>query len=523
MNEIFRKFIPNQIILFNNYFLTRFPILWSSRILYLLYFGVIILAFNFLIVGFQQISYASIPDTSYILIYNAVLNFIGLLIWVYYQTILDVKYFHGVKRQLFYLKSSILFFIIILFIILTSITPFIFLNSRIKDTLTDSKIDSLIQSNKIALQELKPYTDVDRVINAEKTNSEEILEKWESIKDITFLETRQNPDYDILGQIEEAYSRLNTIDTFNILISLRGNINFSSYNDFKLFSDDKNPFLQYSGTFHENESNYNDMIDTLKIYYNEVLNEDSVLSKKFNKIIYFRIVRGKLVRSNTDTLIVRYFYKHFNQYGYFNSSFIEDVQDELVETKIKETINASEYNKDDQYAANKIGMLTHNFRNADRACNDITKFLFISFYLSSVLAFIILTIYSIIRFFSIRLFLLGLLLPCLITGFLIALAYFNNFKLFDYSGLILILGCLALFIFNMLRKNTVLNLVIIQLVIYYLWLVVTLFPALIGQIFEIRNDELQMSLILFGAFLLQFIFSMNFVSKIFNIYALPSE
>lgn len=100
MKALVKKIIPGFLIKLDAHLLRNKPLLWASRLHYLIFFELLLLTFNISISSFQPIGFTNIPKPIWILVYSIVSNLVLIVCWIYYQVLLDIIYFQSNKIHL---------------------------------------------------------------------------------------------------------------------------------------------------------------------------------------------------------------------------------------------------------------------------------------------------------------------------------------------------------------------------------------------------------------------------------------
>lgn len=515
MKTLIKKIVPGSLYRLDDHLLENYPLLWASRLHFLIYFELLLFCFNTLISSFQPISYTHIPGTTWLLIYGMGTNLILLIVWIYHQTLLDVIYFHGNKTRFFNVKTASLFFVVFFFVAVSVILPYLNLNRRIVGAFKD---DSLPTPGRV----FNPSAAADSAVALADTTVMKMDTAAKKVDtaamSVDSFNTLKSINYGYLADVKRRYDSMDSRQKFNILVSL-GTTDFGSLRDFRLVDTASRPYVRFT------KSDYLNNAD-LTIFYNEILKSDSNATNKFNITVYHRTIKALQRVESKDSLInIDKYYFLSQKDNHFIICDQDNLQTAIVQEKIAQSMGGPQENV---YTEALISQLSNHYDQALATEKDSILTLFICIFINILLATLVLIIYAFIRFLGVRAFFIGLITPFLIAGIFIALVnYGGGLIRFNISVLwpALIVSILFLLLF---RKNKPWNLLLFQIGSYYFAVSLWILPIhLLEDVFNQRlknmgiGNDLLMYLEVSLSFISLFLFSSVFISKMYRIYCRP--
>jgi len=133
--------VPEAINQLDGHLLLNYPLLWASRIHYLLFFGFVILFLNHVIFSVVPVGYDYVPDAAGFLVYSIMSGFFLWGVWVYYQSIMNFGFLRGIMMRGHSLGITGIFLSLILILALIFLAPYWVLNRRIVSELVERNSD----------------------------------------------------------------------------------------------------------------------------------------------------------------------------------------------------------------------------------------------------------------------------------------------------------------------------------------------------------------------------------------------
>lgn len=169
-----KKLIPNFLKKIDSYLLLNGPIIWISKIHYVLFFGLLMWLFSALIGLIIPINLFQSQDLGFWYFLYTILAIIALCFWIYRNVIFNIEKKFGNRHWTDEYKIFILNFFAV-FIFMSFAFPFsIIYNSRVANTVTDSELIEDINS----LNEADPFI---------VTDLNHYYSKYDSIKDQNYF------------------------------------------------------------------------------------------------------------------------------------------------------------------------------------------------------------------------------------------------------------------------------------------------------------------------------------------------
>ncbi|WP_175635060.1 hypothetical protein [Pedobacter ghigonis] len=142
MNKIID--IPKQqLASLDKYLLLNQPLLWSSRIHHIFYWGIIYFFFaTSLAIGIAYWT-TILPDMTYIKILQALSGIIVFIGWIYSQGMLSYSFQKVDIDKVHFLKVFSLYYLVLIFMIIIQIVPYKILNQGIQERLIDKDLPEL--------------------------------------------------------------------------------------------------------------------------------------------------------------------------------------------------------------------------------------------------------------------------------------------------------------------------------------------------------------------------------------------
>jgi hypothetical protein len=296
-----------------------------------------------------------------------------------------------------------------------------------------------------------------------------------------------------------SYSRLEAQSRKNIVIALGSNV-LKEFDDFKLVSDTQNPYVQYRYSPYINNAPIYP-----KIYYNDV-SDDSTYSEKFNRWIYKRRIRCHINGALNDSFVTRSFFFLSGRKAGSDSIVVSDINllnYLLVKYKMIEDAAFRRYpdRRNSEMTRNDIGLFEETqrfsfmddiydnyrrFLHAQDIKNDVLGILDLGVSISIYLSALWFIIYSIRKLFGIKMFLLGLVLPVILSAILVICISTDFMELnpHEYLLLLLILYFFMLALSFFVKKNKKYHKILLQLSIYSTFILLGLFSVLLPKVFQ---------------------------------------
>lgn len=135
--------LPSFVKRFDRYLLLNKPLIWSSRIHRLLFFGLSALVLNFFFVQAIPLEYDQpIFEGSNLLIGNIIIGILLTVYWLYTQAMFNYRINNGITKPLHEFKVATLFFTVVFFIVLIITLPERGYSNRVKEHFIEQQIPS---------------------------------------------------------------------------------------------------------------------------------------------------------------------------------------------------------------------------------------------------------------------------------------------------------------------------------------------------------------------------------------------
>ena len=272
--------------------------------------------------------------------------------------------------------------------------------------------------------------------------------------------------------------------------------------------------------------------DTLTVYYDGRVHTDTIHSPLFGKTVYSRQFRARINPSElgpvVDTTIGRFVF-FSNVFGAWHSSDSGNIQMRLLTETLAEA-----YTKNNNQPAIRpmIQWVDQKENIYFAACNELWsgwQTLRMGSFYACLTAALMMVMWSFVAFFGLRIFAIGLLVPCAF----IALYYLSaSWKILkpDYFtsltwGLLVLGGILTL-----IRQRRKSDLVLFQICSYALLSIIGLFPFEMNRHFGSRSLGHPAPIIAEGSsilvavpILLLLLFTVFVTERAYKLYSLPME
>jgi hypothetical protein len=507
MKNSIRRLIPRWLFRLDEFLLVNYPLLWASRLHFLLYFEVILLVFNILISSFFPVSYIYIPNPTWIFVYGIIINLLVLIAWIYNQTLLDIFYFHGKISRYVSLKIAALFFGVVLVVGISIVIPFVHLNNRIVRVFVDQNLPtSDLDFRHIADRYSGPTTAaVDTSASGGGTN------------------------YANLARIQRVIDSLPAGQRFEILVCLQGQP-LSSFPNVDLHVDRLGPYVEY--LINENRR-------TLSIFFTDKAVADSIVSSKFDKTVYRWKIRGRVwglsnmgTQFVKDTLIERYYFQGFGQNDIIFSDR-ENIQQDLVRYKVQQALDRAYPNDTiSDRRQKKIDAVSSSYAIADKNDDEIFIYPFVYLFIAQLIITLVLVLMTFIRFFGVRTTFIGLIPLIVCGGILYGLELsIGSSEHIDFANIGYIILAASLVLFVVLRRNSFYSLLFLHFSAYALVVTLWIMPIVtitnyldshrsIKQAYFPRDKDMFVDIP--SSVLLLFLFIILFLSKVYRVYCRPA-
>ncbi|THU40768.1 hypothetical protein FAM09_01245 [Niastella caeni] len=515
MKEFVKKITPGFLFKLDNRLIRSKPLLWASRLHFLIYYELLLLAFNISISIFQPIGFTNIPNTLWLLIYGIASNLVLIICWIYYQVLLDIIYFQSKRIRFLNWRIASLYSAVFLFISFSAIFPYMILNRRIVNIFNDNHFPEYQRTfsgnynyANIALVDSAVYPTID-------TASISPIDTASSID--TFY-TKRSHDYYQLARIQKKYDGMNSEEKFNILVSLR-EIDFVTLEELSLDNYTSTPYIQYRLPYY----------NLLTIYYNYLIKNDSFTIKKFDITVYQRQIKARI--GKRDTIIERYYFlsRTTNQFIICDRA---DILQKLVEYKIDDAFRTYSDGKITKQSA--INQVFDNYEKAVSYYRDRIEIFHASFFIGSALAIAILVCTAFIRLLGTKAFAIGSIIVTIIAGILFALINYSGYgdrEDGDDVTLSLFTGfwIIGSFIYLLGNRKSATNIILLFVgtcsIAIGNWILPILGYEFLRDHLNIpyKNNDQTMYIQCWSSLILLFIFAGIFVRKLQKIYCQPGE
>jgi hypothetical protein len=427
----------------DNYWRIRYPLLFASRIVHVVCYGVLFLALTLSVLSLTPIQVFRIPDTSWLLMGYFIIVIFALVIYIYYQRLLDIVYYHG-RGNLFYsLKAIALFFAVFLLTSQLIALPYVYVNYRIYKTFTETRLPpSRIYLPSTNL--FNPQVDTLPFINSTCSVTDTSLVQY----------------YGLPAKAQE-----------DVVFSLGRNI-FYNFSNFRFGRDSIGAWAHYLIPKAKQAP-----ADSLLVYYRSLNGIDSFHSDIFNCTIYSGRIHGRISYSGAtmprDTSIGRYYF-----YSTLSHKIVSSDSNDIQLRLLTEQILQHDELKEDTTPVNRLATVRNMEGEYLFACLEWVRWkhiLYSAAFYGCMAAMLALFICTLIRFFGVELFLVSLGIPLI---FLCTLAFRNTFRdalSESYTNILWgLLFLLALLPF--LRRRRFGEIIGMQLIFYAIFVILLRFP-----------------------------------------------
>jgi hypothetical protein len=427
----------------DDYLIVHYPLLYASRIVHVVVYGLLMLAFSLFMIHIMPIRFFRIPDTSWILLSLVLVAIMGLISYIYYHRLLAIVCYHGSEKRFYPLKATALFFVVFLLISQVVALPYVYINYRIMTALTETRLPP----PRLDLDPHYPF--------------------YPQVDTLAFM----NPSCSVADTGAVQYHGLPVKAQEDIVFSMGRNL-FWDFPDLHFGQDSTGPWVHCLVRKGQDVPS-----DSLLVYYRSLSGIDSFHSEIYNCMIYSGRIGGRISYygsgSPRDTGMRRlYFYSPLSHK--YVSSDSGDIQLRLLTEKILQ----QDVLKEDSTPAERlvtVQVLEDAYLYAYLEKVRWEYILLSAAFFGCILAMLVLFITTFIRFFGLEVFLVGLAAPVV---FLCFLAFRNTFRdALSDSYTYLLWGLVFLFaLLPFLRRRRYGEIMILQIICYCVLVVVIRFP-----------------------------------------------
>jgi hypothetical protein len=499
----------------DSHWLRHHPLLWASRLHYVICAELAVLVLMSLLTTFLPISFTNIPNAYVLTLYNIGLQSTLFFIWLYFQRMIDIRYFHADRIRFFEIKTTMIFFMTAAFIGACAFVPSSYLTYRVIDTLEDENfktVESLLPSD-INRKSAQEYVDVDSI----------------------GPDNSSGPIFNDRSRPIRKYLSLETKSKFNVFVALNGEILYSDFYNVE-FSEATEETGWISWLTYDPRSNPG----LLKIFYDKY-QEDSIYSKKFKKVVCHRRFQAQFTKTGStnvqDTTIDRYYFIS-SQSTLTAKDFAGRVDQAFSDIKVGDQESISEIIFGDMIMGElrkKYSLVSDeefdsilestlaNFKSTTQSWMSSNEWKALLLWLLCAVPVLFLMTNSIIRLFNYRVLFIGLTAPIIAIAVLGALFFLLDT---DYAGVAfyIFLGLFALLIclFVNLFRRTMTNILFLQFAMSQILvgcLSIPFFYA-IGHMFS-SDDGADLVPLMFWSVIVLFISACFYLRRLYSIYAHP--
>ena len=146
MSTLINKILPKYLKKIDHNLLINYPLLWSSKILHVLWIAIIVLSINLLLSWVYPLEFFNIPNRTIFFFYSCFYSSALFITWLFLQQLFDFQLIHKGKRT-YHFKGLMLFYSITIIIFLSAFIPYNFFNARINNFISDPNLPVLLEND----------------------------------------------------------------------------------------------------------------------------------------------------------------------------------------------------------------------------------------------------------------------------------------------------------------------------------------------------------------------------------------
>jgi hypothetical protein len=498
----------------DSFLLENRPLLWSSKIIYVLYYCCLFSIANVIIVCLIKIDISHIPNTNLFLTGFIILPVLISIIWLASQNMLRIRYLYPKKIDYLNIKIILLYIIISMVISFSCLLPLTLLSYRVKMNLTDAKFPNKPTSTfkyDPSFGILTPYSGIsDSLRENVLILTKNLLNDSSKSKHINLSKYNRVTSSD---SIRDLYDQMPSEERNNISIaqSLFGN----TYNTFGFDSIKKASFIALNSLDARTNQPTNSRSE-LRIYYNNYTSCDTILSTIFQLPVFIRKIEAS--KNLKDTIVCAYYItsgitkKH-------RPLDIGNIQRILLEESTY-LIESKKFGNSDSLKKSVIKKFELVYPMVNYYNSLSANYCTVGVIIIIIILFLFIILFTGFSLLEPATFLASIILFALVTIFTMDF----NFVLYLYSSNPTTILCISLIIplllMTKLTKNSALNRFLFMLAAF---LAVAIGGPVIFVLLSEPNHNLQISLPLYMFFyaLCLSLYTLIYSNKLFNFMSSP--
>lgn len=427
----------------DDYLMVHYPLLYASRIVHVVVYCLLMLAFSLFIVHVTPVRAFRLPDASWVLLCLVLVALMGLIAFTYFHRLLAIVCYHGSKKRFYPLKATGLFFAVFLLISQVVALPYVYVNYRIMTTFTETRLPP----PRLDLDPHYPFNP--------------------QVDTLAFM----NPSCSVLDTGAVQYHGLPVKAQDAIVFSMGRNL-FWNFPDLHFGRDSTGPWVHCLIRKGQDLPS-----DSLLVYYRSLAGIDSFHSDIYNCMVYSGRIAGRISYNGSaspkDTSMRRFYFYSRLSHKYVSSDS-GDIQLRLLTEHILERDVLAEDTTPVERLLT-VQIIENNYLYAYLEKVRWEYILYSAAFFGCILAMLVLFINTFIRFFGLEKFLVGLTAPVI---FLCFLAFRNTFRdALAESYPSLLWGLVFLFaLLPFLRRRRYVEIMLLQVICYCVLVVIIRFP-----------------------------------------------